>query len=165
MSGTTNSKRASFIDYLDLPRAVPVGLELALSVDESEGEDLALLEQRGWRVLPAAQVTATPAQYRAYVQGSAGEFSCAKPSCMRLQNSWVSDRTICYLASGRPAVVQNTGPNRYLDAGAGVLRFSTVEEAAAALSEVHARYEAHRDAARELAVAHFDAAQGDRGDP
>jgi glycosyltransferase involved in cell wall biosynthesis len=116
-----------------------------------------MLRRYGWSVLPASNVTATPAEYRAYVQGSAGEFSCAKPSCMRLQNSWVSDRTICYLASGRPAVVQNTGPSPYLDTGAGLLRFSTIDEAAAALSEVHANYEAHRAAARELAVAHFDA--------
>jgi hypothetical protein len=152
-----NSKRASFLDYVDLPSLVPVGLELALSVDESEGEDLAMLRRYGWSVLPASKVTATPAEYAAYVRGSAGEFSCAKPSCMRLQNSWVSDRTICYLASGRPAVVQNTGPSPYLDAGAGLLRFSTMDEAAAALCEVHANYETHRNAARELAVAHFDA--------
>ncbi len=152
-----NSKRASFMDYLDLPSVVPVELELALSVDESEGEDLARLERHGWSVLRAGDVTATPAEYRAYVEGSAGEFSCAKPSCMRLQNSWVSDRTICYLASGRPAVVQNTGPSAYLDGGQGLLRFSTMDEAAQALIEVHADYAAHCAAARELAVAHFDA--------
>jgi glycosyltransferase involved in cell wall biosynthesis len=128
-----------------------------LSVDESEGEDLARLERHGWSVLRAGDVTATPAEYRAYVEGSAGEFSCAKPSCMRLQNSWVSDRTICYLASGRPAVVQNTGPSAYLDGGQGLLRFSTIDEAAQALIEVHAHYAAHCAAARELAVAHFDA--------
>ncbi len=152
-----NSKRISFLEYVELPRLVGFPLELSLSVDDSEGEDVAMLEQHGWLVRRAEEVTSTPAAYRAYVQGSAGEFSCAKPSCMRLQNAWVSDRTICYLASGRPAVVQNTGPSPYLDVGRGLLRFSTPEEAAEALSQVQGSYAAHCAAARELAEAHFDA--------
>lgn len=152
-----NSKRISFLEYVELPRLVGFPLELSLSVDDSEGEDVAMLEQHGWLVRRAEEVTSTPAAYRSYVQGSAGEFSCAKPSCMRLQNAWVSDRTICYLASGRPAVVQNTGPSPYLDVGCGLLRFSTPEEAAGALSQVQGNYAAHCAAARELAEAHFDA--------
>jgi hypothetical protein len=76
---------------------------------------------------------------------------------MRLQNAWGSDRTVCYLASGRPAVVQNTGPSAYLDVGRGLLRFSTPEEAAAQLRKVHADYAGHSAAAREFAAAHFDA--------
>ncbi len=152
-----NSKRISFLEYVELPRAVGFPLELSLSVDDSEGEDVAMLEQHGWLVRRAQEVTSTPVAYRSYVQGSAGEFSCAKPSCMHLQNAWVSDRTICYLASGRPAVVQNTGPSPYLDVGRGLLRFSTPEEAAEALSEVQGNYAAHCAAARELAVAYFDA--------
>jgi hypothetical protein len=152
-----NSKRASFLEYLELPARVPVALELSLSIDESEGDDVALLERKGWSVRRASAMTATPAAYRSYVQRSAGEFSCAKPSCMRLQNAWVSDRTVCYLASGRPAVVQYTGPSSYLDGGLGVLRFSSPAEAARALAEVHARYAEHSAAARELAAEHFDA--------
>jgi hypothetical protein len=152
-----NSKRASFLEYLELPQRVPVDLELALSIDDSEREDLALLERAGWSVRRASDVTANPAAYRSYVQRSTGEFSCAKPSCMRLQNAWVSDRTVCYLASGRPAVVQYTGPSSYLDSGRGVLRFSTPEEAVQALAEVRERYAEHSAAARELAEEHFDA--------
>jgi glycosyltransferase involved in cell wall biosynthesis len=116
-----------------------------------------MLEGNGWRVRRAADVTATPSAYRAYVRSSAGEFSCAKPSCMRLRNSWVSDRTICYLASGRPAVVQDTGPSESLDGGRGVLRFSTLEQAAEALASVRSDYEGHRSAAREVAETYFDA--------
>jgi hypothetical protein len=152
-----NSKRASFLEYLSLPRLAKAPLELALSIDESEREDVALLERDGWRVRTAADVTATPAAYRAYVKGSAGEFSCAKPSCMRLRNAWVSDRTVCYLASGRPAVVQDTGPSESLDGGRGVLRFSTLEQAAEALGSIRADYEGHRSAAREVAETYFDA--------
>ena len=76
---------------------------------------------------------------------------------MLFQNAWVSDRTLCYLASGRPAIVQDTGPSRLLDGHDGLLRFSTVEQAAAAIDEVRANYEHHRHAARELAEQLFDA--------
>jgi hypothetical protein len=152
-----NNKRISFLEYVELPRQVEAPLELSLNLDQSDGNDVAMLEQHGWLVHRAEEVTSTPAAYRSYVQGSAGEFSCAKPSCMRLQNAWVSDRTICYLASGRPAVVQNTGPSPYLDVGSGLLRFSALEEAAEALSEVQGNYAAHSAAARDLAETHFDA--------
>jgi hypothetical protein len=152
-----NSKRASFIEFVELPEVAGVPLELALNVDESERPDIELLERHGWRVRRAEEVAATPGAYRDYVRRSAGEFSCAKPSCMHLQNGWVSDRTICYLASGRPAVVQDTGPSASLDGGSGILRFSNVEQAAAALDAVAADYGAHCSAAREVAETYFDA--------
>ena len=152
-----NSKRASFIEYLALPELAGVPLELALNLEEGEREDVELLERHGWRVRRAEETVPTPADYREYVQSSAGEFSCAKPSCMHLQNAWVSDRTICYLASGRPAVIQHTGPSESLDGGLGVVRFSTIEQAAEALAAVQANYQAHRSAAREVAETHFDA--------
>ena len=152
-----NSKRASFIDYLALPELSGVPLELALNVDDGEREDVEMLERHGWRVRRAEAVVPTPADYRRYVQSSAGEFSCAKPSCMHLQNAWVSDRTICYLASGRPAVVQHTGPSESLDGGRGILRFSTLEQAAEALHSVRTDYKSHRAAAREVAETYFDA--------
>jgi glycosyltransferase involved in cell wall biosynthesis len=69
----------------------------------------------------------------------------------------VSDRSLCYLASGKPAVVQDTGPSAFLPAGEGLLRFSTVEEAAEALATVDAHYEHHCRAARAIAETHFDA--------
>jgi hypothetical protein len=152
-----NSKRSSFLEYASLPGLANVALELALSIDASEHDDVALLGRNGWRVRVAAEVIATPAAYRSYVRCSAGEFSCAKPSCIRLQNGWVSDRTVCYLASGRPVVVQDTGPSESLDGGRGVLRFSTLEQAAQALDFVRADYRRQRSAAREVAETYFDA--------
>ena len=76
---------------------------------------------------------------------------------MKFQNAWVSDRTLCYLASGKPAVVQNTGPSALLPNGEGMFRFSTLEEAADALVAVNTDYERHCRAARDLTEAHFDA--------
>ena len=106
-----NDKRESFMEYLDLPARSPVRLELALTLGPDAEREKELIGGRGWSVRDAWDVTGTPEQYRAYIQKSRGEFSCAKPSCMRLANAWISDRTLCYLASGKPAVVQHTGPS------------------------------------------------------
>ena len=108
-------------------------------------------------VLYAPNVADTPERYRSYIQSSRGEFSCAKPSYVVFQSAWVSDRTLCYLASGKPAVVQHTGPSSFLPSGEGMFRFSTVEEAAEALTAVDADYERHCRAAREIAETFFDA--------
>jgi glycosyltransferase involved in cell wall biosynthesis len=95
--------------------------------------------------------------YQAYIQNSRGEFSCAKRSCMKFQNAWVSDRTLCYLASGKPVVVQDTGPSEFLPHGEGMFRFSTAQQAAAAFETINTDYERHCRAARDLAEAYFDA--------
>ena len=97
--------------------------------------------------------------YQAYIQGSRGEFSCVKPSCMKFQNAWISDRTLCYLASGKPVVMQHTGPSSFLPNGEGMFRFSTLREAADALATINADYERHSRSAREIAETYFDARQ------
>ena len=121
--------------------------------------DRRILEEYGWHVRPSHEVASTPEDYQRYVAGSRGEFSCAKPSCMRFQNAWISDRSLCYLASGRPVVLQDTGPSAFLPNGPGMYRFTTAEEAVEALERVNAEYERHRRAAREIAEAYFDAKQ------
>jgi glycosyltransferase involved in cell wall biosynthesis len=152
-----NTKRVSFLQFADLPRLTSQPLELALYLADDDGEDRQLLEDRGWRVHHSRELTRTPEMYQTYIQRSRGEFSCAKPSCMTFQNAWVSDRTLCYLASGKPVVVQDTGPSSVLPHGLGMFRFSTLEQAAEALQAVNADYARHCRAARELAEAYFDA--------
>ncbi len=142
-----------------MPRLTRQVLELALYLADGDGADRELFESQGWRVRHSRDVAGTPELYRAYIQASRGEFSCAKPSCMKFQNAWVSDRTLCYLASGKPAVVQHTGPSAYLPNGDGLFRFTTLEEAAAALDDVCSDYERQCRAAREIAAAYFDATQ------
>ena len=115
------------------------------------------MERRGWRIRPSPEVAGTPGAYQAYLQGSRGEFSCAKRSCMKFQNAWVSDRTVCYLATGKPVVVQDTGPSSFLPNGEGIFRFSTLEQAADAFGAINADYERHCRAARKLAETYFDA--------
>lgn len=154
--GYPNDKRTAFLPFLDLPRRTRVPLELALSLGDAK-EEREDLEKRGFRVREAHDVVPGPGRYRRYVQGSRGEWSAAKPSYVKLQSAWVSDRTLCYLASGKPAVVQHTGPSRILPDAAGVFRFTTLEEAARALERVREDYAHQCVLARALAEEHFDA--------
>jgi hypothetical protein len=150
-------KRESFLHYADLPSRVVPPLELALTMGNVEEEERKFWGGYGWRVRDSHQCTATPEEYRTYIQQSRGEFSCAKPSCMQLQNAWVSDRTICYLASGRPAIVQHTGRSRFLPDAEGLFRFRSIDEAAWMLSLVESDYDRQCQAARALAETWFDA--------
>jgi hypothetical protein len=165
-----NTKRISFLDFADLPRHTSQSLELALYLldrdpagqarpkqAEKDAEDRALLEGQGWRVRDSREVTGSPSAYRAYLQTSRGEFSAAKPSCMAFQNAWVSDRTVSYLATGKPAVVQHTGPSSFLPHGEGMFRFTTLVEAAEAIETINGDYGRHCRAARDIAETHFDA--------
>ncbi|MEK6272495.1 MAG: hypothetical protein AABM42_07585 [Actinomycetota bacterium] len=151
-----NNKRASWLSFAELPRLTDQPLELATYFGSKDASERQLLETHGWRVRHAGDVANTPERYRSYIQSSRGEFSCAKPSCSRFQNAWISDRTLCYLASGKPAVVQDTGPSSVPDGG-GLHRFSTIEEAAAAIAEVNASYNQNCRAARDIAETYFDA--------
>ena len=76
---------------------------------------------------------------------------------MKFQNAWVSDRTLCYLASGKPVVVQDTGPSALLPNGDGMFRFSTAEQAVRAFDVINSDYERHGRAARRIAESLFDA--------
>jgi hypothetical protein len=152
-----NEKRVSFLEYIDLPARTPVRLELALCLAEHHEEYRRLMEPKGWRLREAWDVSSTPDDYRAYVRRSRGEFSCAKPSTIALDTAWVSDRTLCYLASGRPAVVQHTGPSRILPDADGLFRFRSLDAAACALAVAEADYGRHCRQARALVEEHFDA--------
>ena len=157
--GTTfwNEKRVAFLDYLELPARARVRLEVAVCLAQCFDECRQLMEPHGWRVREAWDVSSTLEAYRAYIQRSRGEFSCAKPAYVRLETAWISDRTLCYLASGRPAVVQHTGRSKFLPDGEGLFRFRSLDEAAAALCAAEADYEYHCRQARALVEEHFDA--------
>ncbi len=153
----SNDKRTGFVPFLDLPRRTTQPLELAILLGAHDRDERVLLQERGWRVRDTPEVASTPGAYQRYIQGSRGEFSCVKPSCVRLQNAWISDRTLCYLASGKPAVVQHTGRSRFLPDTAGLLRVRDMDEAARCLNMVAADYERHSKLARTLAEEYFDA--------
>jgi hypothetical protein len=154
-----NDKRSGFMPFLDVPTGTSQPLELALDLADDHEDDRSTLLGKGWRVVDAATVSSTPVSYREYVRSSLGEFGWCKPSHARSQSGWISDRTVCYLASGKPAVVQDTGPNPALEDGRGVFRFETTEEAIACLEKCASDYEGCCREAREVAEQHFDARQ------
>lgn len=151
-----DEKRTGFFPFLDMPRLTGQPLELALDL-WPEDEQRFILQRRGWRVVDAHTVASTPWNYQGYIQDSFSEFSCAKPACLRLENAWVSNRTLCYLASGKPAVVQHTGRSRFLPNSAGLFRFRDVEEASHYIERVVIDYEKQCKLARDLAEEYFDA--------
>lgn len=151
-----NDKRTAFLPFLDLPNLTPHPLELALSYVEGT-EEVEMMRGKGWRIRDAKTIASTPWDYQRYIQNSLGEFSCAKPSCIRQQNAWISDRTICYLASGKPAIVQHTGPSRFLPDSSGLFRFRDLEGAVSCIEAVMADYEHQSLLARALVEEYFDA--------
>jgi len=151
-----DDKRSGFLPFLDLPRHTDHPLELALDLKPGD-EQWCMLEDRGWRVVDAHTVATTPWDYQHYIQDSFGEFSCAKPACLKLENAWVSNRTLCYLASGKPAVVQHTGPSRFLPDSAGLFRFRDLNQAAQFVEKAVIDYKNQCKLARALAEEYFDA--------
>ena len=152
----TWSKDVEFERFLDLPRRVSRPLELALAIDDDD-DAITRLSAAGWDVVPARPLSDDLDRYRDYLRFSAGEFSVAKVQNARLRSGWFSDRTACYLAAGRPAVVQDTGFGNILPVGAGLFAFSTIDEAAAAVEAIESDYDLHARSAAELAREHFAA--------
>jgi hypothetical protein len=150
-------KRSAFLPFLAVPAETEQPMELALYLSSSEDEERATLQRQGWRVRDSRTVAQTPWEYQRYIQTSRGEFSCAKPSYVRMGNAWMSDRTLCYLASGKPAVVQHTGPSSYLPDAAGLFRFRDPDDAVKCLETVAADYPRQCRLAREVAEEFFDA--------
>jgi hypothetical protein len=147
-------KAEEFRKFLDLPALAGESLEIALAIDP-EDPDLADLRRHGW-VIENPQVAATPALYRDYVAGSAGEFSCVKGGYAGTHGGWFSDRSACYLAAGRPVVLQATGFEHLLPTGQGLFAVTTAEEAGEVIRAIRRDYALHSSAARSLAEEHFD---------
>lgn len=147
-------KSASFEPYLDLPSRTSERLELAVG---SASAPRALLERHGWAVRDPLPPTRDPWTYQRYLAASKGEFGVAKEGYVSSGSGWFSERTAGYLASGRPAVVQDTGFTRWLGAERGVLPFASPEQALDALARVSRDYALHCAAARALAAEFFDA--------
>ena len=148
------SKNFEFMKFLTLPSRTTQMLELALA--GCNNEDRRMLEQHGWRVRNASEVSDDLDTYREYIGGSRAEFTVAKDQNVRLRSGWFSDRSATYLATGRPVVTQDTGFGNVFPTGRGLFGFSTLDEAAAAIEAINADYQSHSHAAGELARAYFD---------
>jgi hypothetical protein len=149
------SKRKAFEPFMMVTSKVHAHFELALNLEHTEEQRC--IETHGFKVHDAHKIVATPLDYRLFIQNSAGEFSCAKASYVKRKTAWISDRTLCYLASGRPCVVQNTGPSQFLPTHSGLHRFSDLSGAVTAINTVLENYEREALAARSIAQEFFDA--------
>jgi hypothetical protein len=146
-------KSESFELIRDLPRRASVSLEIALGGQPAPRQKLAEL---GWRLTDPLAVTRDPWTYQQYLQQSRGEFSVAKQGYVGSRCGWFSERTACYLASGRPVIVQDTGFSELLPCGSGLLAFTDEESAIHAIAELEFDYLAQCSAAREIATEYFD---------
>jgi hypothetical protein len=149
-------KAHSMREYVDLPGKVRARFRLALGIHSGETPDLDALERHGWPLADPLEVAGTPDAYQAFIRGSRGELGVAKSGYVLSRCGWFSDRSACYLASGRPVVAQETGWSAFIPAGQGLLAFSDTDSAAAAIESVESRYEEHARAARALAEEHLD---------
>lgn len=176
---TFGQKDVEFKRFLELPHMVaPVELEIALSSSQhlewqdnenklpqknagiDEGERITdphiLLRDAGWWVIDSIESCGDLDSYREYIQRSKAEWSVAKNAYVLGQPGWFSERSACYLASGKPVVVQDTGFSNVIPTGDGILTFRNIEEAVEAIDHMESRYGIHAEAAREIAEEYFD---------
>jgi hypothetical protein len=145
-----------FRKFIMLPIRSGRPFQLALDIHSAEAKDRALLDANRWSVVDPLAVAGDPWAYQAYIQGSKAEFMVAKNMYVQTNCGWFSDRSICYLASGKPVLAQDTGLERLVPTGAGLLTFTTLEEAVAGVEELCRDYARHARAARALAEDRFD---------
>jgi hypothetical protein len=143
------NKDQEFVKFIDLPSRTSQRFELAINGPQQ------LLRERGWETVDAMQVSRTPAGYRDFIHRSKAEFGVAKHTYVATHSGWFSDRTECYLASGRPALVQDTGWTEHLPSGEGLLAFTNIDEAVAGIDRLNCDYPRHAAQAADLAREHF----------
>lgn len=148
-------KAHSFRDLLSLPGRVAVPIEVALRIHPGEIDDLRALDDAGWCRVDPGTTTASPEDYREFVHRSRGEIGIAKEGYVVARTGWISDRTACFLAAGRPVVIQDTGGVHLLPDCDGFIRFRTVDDAIDGLHTVDRDWTGHSRGARALAEQRF----------
>jgi hypothetical protein len=139
-----------FPKFLDLPQRTSAELEIALT-----GGSRDKLVNAGWTVVDGWRSSCTTQAYQAFIQNSLAEFGVAKQCYVATRGGWFSDRSVCYLASGKPVIVQDTGLSGWLPTGRGVIAFRSLDEAVRAVEQVQSEYDAHSNAARRIAEEYF----------
>lgn len=153
---TYGLKAHEFRKIMELPWRAPQTFEIALAIHPADEKDLAMLQGCSWQITEPSTVASDPDAFRQYVQSSGGECSVAQGIYVETESGWFSDRTVRYLASGKPALVQDTGFHRIYPAGEGLVPFRTLNEAVAGAESIARDYDGHCQAARAIAESHFD---------
>ena len=149
------SKSREFLRFIGAPKRAGETFELATNIKDTKTR--AKFLRNGWRLQSPLQLSVDYWLYRDYIRRSKGEFTVAKDQYVRLNTGWFSDRSACYLAAGRPVIIQETGFTRYYGGEAGLLSFRSVAEIAEAVKMINADYPKHSRAARKIAREVFDA--------
>ena len=142
--------------FASLPSETDQEFQLALSIHPDDAKDIQLLRGYGWQLVDPLKHAGDPWTYQAYIQKSASEFMTAKNMYVDTQSGWFSDRSICYLSSGKPVLAQDTGLGSLFPVGEGLLLFETLDDAVGGVEELRGNYKKHALAARAIAEQYFD---------
>jgi hypothetical protein len=143
--------------FVEVPERLPaLTFEFVLDAHPSETRDLDALKRNGWRLIDPRAAVPGPSPFQRYIQESGAEFSVSQGIYVATGSGWFSDRSVRYLASGKPVLVQDTGFSRNYPVGEGLVAFSSVEEAVAGAERIAAEYDSHSRSARALAEEYFD---------
>ena len=153
---TYGQKVHSLRQFISLPTLTDEKFSLALAVHPDETRDLAALKQNRWQLLDPALVANTPSRYAEFIRGSKAEFGIAKSGYVHSRCGWFSDRSVCYLASGRPVIAQDCGFAKLLPTGEGLFVFNTNDDVLRAIDSLNQDYARHAKRAREIAAEFFD---------
>jgi hypothetical protein len=149
-------KAHSLRPLIALPASTGARFLLALSIHPEEARDIAMLAANGWERADPRMAAGDAASYAAFIRSSRAEFGVAKRGYAASRCGWFSDRSLCYLASGRPVLAQETGFTRWLAAGEGIVAFSLLEDARTGVDAILGDYARHARAARAIAEGVFD---------
>jgi hypothetical protein len=149
------SKHLNFIQFQHIPRRTSQKFELALDADN--GTTTQPLQQNGWSLVDAYEKSCDLETYRDYIYVSRGEFTVSKDLVVRTRSGWFSDRSVCYLAAGKPVITQDTGFSRFISTGRGLFSFASMDDVLVALEKINSDYAGHCEAAREIATEYFSA--------
>ncbi|MCO6044738.1 hypothetical protein NG895_12545 [Aeoliella sp. ICT_H6.2] len=147
-------KGEEFLKMQQLPRLVDAKLRIATS--GMPRRIAAQFREFNWEIVDGQHTSLNLSTYQSYIADSSGEFSVAKNGYVKARTGWISDRTVCYLAAGRPAILQDTGVPDPLRGLPGWNTFDTVEEAAEAINRVTRDWHHERSRAQQLARERFD---------
>jgi hypothetical protein len=142
---------------LALPAMVEAELELALDIDPADSADVEALRECGWKLADPALVAADPGAYRRYIEASRAELMVAKGMYVDTRGGWFSERSLAYMASGKPVVAQDTGFVDRYPCGEGLIAFSDIDGACEGIEAVCGEWSRHSRAAREIVEEHFEA--------
>lgn len=148
-------KAASFEPYAGLPARIGFPLTMATAGRAPKS----MSESEGWIRHEPSTVAPTPEAYRDYIGSAKAEWTIAKEGYVKGRTGWFSERSAAFLATGRPVITQDTDNKALRSLGAGVLFFSDLDEAAAAIELVENDYERQCKAARAVAEDYFDSAK------